>query len=430
MTSHHLRRVALAAASSLLLVTAACGSDSDSSEFSGQPVDDGTSLTMWVRAATGDYSQRLVDAYNDSHDNEVTLTVIPNDQYLQRVGAAAGSNSLPDILVSDVVNSPNYTTKGLLRDITDQVEALPYADRLAQAHIRAATDDGEVYAVPHKVDSSVLYYNKDLFAQAGLDPEAGPTTFDELYHAAKAVAGLGGDVSGFYFAGNCGGCTGYTTFPVAWAAGHDVISDDGQSVDIDNDAFKETFALYGRMYDEGIVVSGAKTDDGATWTAGFLAGNVGILLMGSQLINSLQDVDFDWGVEPLGSPNGAATSTFVGGDVAGISTSSEHADQAWDFLTWTLDEDAQVDVVSKNGDLPVRDDLSDNEYTSADPRRQMIAENLPNGRTPSTLPYGELFNDANGPWVAGFRGAIFGDDPDAALADAQASIQEKLDSTY
>lgn len=426
-----LRRAAVWAAVPLLLVASACsGGSSSSSPASGASPDDGSQLTMWVRSATDDFSQRLVDGYNKSHKNQVKLTVIPNDSYLQKVGAAAGANSLPDIVAADVVYSPNYTKQGLFVDITDRVKKLPYAADLAQAHIQAATNDGKIYAVPHKLDSSVLFYNKDLFKRAGLDPNKPPKSFDDIYNDAKAVKALGGDIHGFYFGGNCGGCTGYTTFPNAWAAGHDVISPDGRKADIDNDAFKATFALYKRMYDEGIVASGAKTEDGSTWSDSFVAGKVGIVMNGSPLISALKAVKFNWAVAPLGSPDGSAISTFVGGDVAGISRSSKHVEQAWDFLSWTLSDSAQVEIVAKNGDLPNRNDLTSNKYTSADPRTKLIADGLKNGRTPSTLPFGELFNDPNGPWVAGLRGAIFGADPNAALAKAQSQIQAKIDGAY
>lgn len=62
------------------------------------------------------------------------------------------------------------------------------------------TDPGDMdglYYVPSSVDTFVLYYNKDVFAEAGLDPESPPTTWDELLAAAKAIkentgkAGLG-----------------------------------------------------------------------------------------------------------------------------------------------------------------------------------------------------------------------------------------------
>src|SRR3954467_4235618 len=106
----------------LALTVAACGSADHKTSTSSNP-DDGTQLTMWVRSATDQFSQRLVDAYNKSHKNHVALTIIPNDNYLTKVGAAAGSHSLPDILAADVVYTPNYTKQGLFQDITADLNA-------------------------------------------------------------------------------------------------------------------------------------------------------------------------------------------------------------------------------------------------------------------------------------------------------------------
>src|SRR5215471_15930826 len=95
------RRAGIAAAMFALTVGLSACSSGGGGQTSTNP-DDGTTLTMWVRSATDQFSQRLVDAYNASHKNHVTLTIIPNDNYLTKVGTAAGSNSLPDILASDV----------------------------------------------------------------------------------------------------------------------------------------------------------------------------------------------------------------------------------------------------------------------------------------------------------------------------------------
>ena len=138
-----LRRAAgVAAVAALALVLAACGSGKTSTTTAASP-DDGTQLTMWVRSATDQFSQRLVDAYNASHKNHVALTIIPNDNYLTKVGAAAGSKSLPDILASDVVYTPNYTKQGLFQDITTELKALPYYSSIAQSHLAVASLDGK-----------------------------------------------------------------------------------------------------------------------------------------------------------------------------------------------------------------------------------------------------------------------------------------------
>lgn len=383
---------------------------------------------MWVRASLAPYSKRLIDDYNSSHKNHVNVTVIPDDSFLQKVGAAAGSNSLPDLLASDVVYARNYVSQGLYQDLTDRVKALPFFASLVQAHLQAASMDGKIYAVPHNVGSSLILINKDLFKKAGLDPEKPPKNFQEIYNDAKKIRALGGDTYGFYFSGNCAGCNGYTAFPYAVAAGHPPLSADGKTADFDNDAFKQAFALYKRMFDEGIVPSGSKTEDGSTWTASFLAGKIGILPAGSfAFAGLLAGAKFDWGVTPLMSPDGSKTSTFVGGDVLGISNSSKQTDAAWSFISWTLSDHAQVEDIAKYGDLPARTDLAGNKYTAKDPRFKATVDGLANGYTPSALPFAELFNTATGPWNAAFRGAVFGPDPAKALKDAQSAIQSKLD---
>ena len=418
----------LAAVFAASLSVAACGSGSDNNTTNNQP-DNGTQLTMWVRSATDQFSKRLVDEYNKTHQNKVALTVIPNDNYLTKVGTAAGSRSLPDILASDVVYTPNYTKQGLFQDISAEIKALPYASSVAKSHLDVASFQGKTFAVPHKLDSSVLFYNKDLFRRAGLDPEKPPKNFAEVLDYSRKITAVGGGVTGFDIAGSCGGCGVYTLFPYAWAAGVKVLSDDGKKVDIDNPTFRQIFGLYKTLTDEKLVDSSDKTQDGSTWPNNFLAGKVGMLALGSPIVGALQEQKiFEWGVAPLMAPDGSKTSTFIGGDVAGISVSSTHKAQAWDFLKWTLEENAQVEIICKNGDLPGRTDLAGNKYTAADPRTKLIADGLANGVTPFALPFGDLFNNPNGPWVETIRGAIYGPDMNKALADGQQKIQSGLDA--
>jgi len=412
----------------LALTVAACGSGDNKTSTSTNP-DDGTQLTMWVRSATDQFSQRLVDAYNSSHKNHVALTIIPNDSYLTKVGAAAGSHSLPDILASDVVYTPNYTKQGLFQDVSADVKALPFYSSIAKSHLDVASYQGKIYAVPHKLDSSVLFYNKDLFKQAGLDPEKAPANFTEMLADARKITALGHGITGFDLAGNCGGCGVYTLFPYAWAAGEPVLSDDGKKVSIDTPAFKSIFGLYKQMSDEKLVDSSDKAQDGSTWPANFEAGKVGILPLGSPIVGDLlKQTKFQWGVAPLMAPDGSGTATFIGGDVAGISATSKHRAQAWDFLKWTLEDNAQVEIIAKNGDLPGRTDLAGNKYTAADPRTKLIADGLKNGHTPFALPFGDLFNNPNGPWLATIRAALYGPGIDPALADGQSKIQAGLDA--
>jgi len=416
-----LRRSALVAAA--LTATALMAGCSGGSGGEGS----GDGLTMWVRHTDGEPVQKLVDLWNSGHDTKIKLTVVPGDSFQQKVGAAAGSNSLPDLLGADVVYSPNYVAQGIFRDITTLADGLPFKDDLSQAHQEATTKDGKVYGLPLLVDSSLMIYNKTLFEQAGLDPAAPPASFAEIYDDAKAIRDtVGGDTYGFYFAGNCPGCLSYTLMPFASAAGTPVLTDDGTTADIDSDAMQATVDLYKRLFDDGIVPSGAQADTGTSWAAGFNAGKIGMVPIGTFNYANLGDVDFEWDVAPFPAPDGSGTSTFVGGDVVGITRSAKNVEAAEEFLAWSLTDEPQLEVWAKNGFLTPRFDLANNPYTADNPPVVKAIEGLKNGYTPATLPYGEIFNSNNGPWLAGLRAGIFSGDPDA-LADAQTKIQKIID---
>ncbi|GAQ51004.1 ABC transporter substrate-binding protein [Streptomyces acidiscabies] len=399
--------VALLAAASL---ATACGSSDDGGGGGGKSsgdVDDGAKLTMWTRAATRPQSEALVKAYNDSHKNKVELTVVPTDDYQAKVGAAAGSRELPDLFASDVVFVPNYTSSGLFADLTSRIDALPFASKLAQSHIKAGTHDGKKYVVPHTLDLSVLFYNKSLYKQAKLDPEKPPTTLAEWDQQARAVNALGGGVNGTFFGGNCGGCGVFTWWPSIWAAGQEVLNDDGTAATLDSPAAKKVYDVYRGWVKDGILAPGAKEETGTTWTGVFPKGKVGVMPMPSTTLG-LMPKNLDLGVAPIPGPDGGK-STFVGGDAIGIAATSKNADQAWNFLAWSLGDDAQVNVVAAHKDVVARTDLASNKFSAADPRLVTVNQLVADGRTPYALKFGQTFNDPNGPWLKLMRDAVFGD---------------------
>lgn len=230
-------------------------------------------------------------------------------------------------------------------------------------------------------------------------------------------------------AGSCGGCNSFSMLPYAWADGVDVFSEDGTKADFDNESFQKVFEMYRTAWDEGLMPSNAKSEDGSTWADGFVQGRIGVEPLGSFAISRLKkESDFEWGVGRLMSPDGNATSAFVGGDVSGISRSSENPAAAWNFIEWTLGEEAQVQILAKSSLLPVRTDLTDNEYTAADPRTKFVADTVAIGQTPFVIPLGEVMNSPNGPWLATVRAGVFGDDPESALAKGQQEIQTALEA--
>ncbi|MFD2350018.1 extracellular solute-binding protein [Nonomuraea ferruginea] len=124
------------------------------------------------------------------------------------------------------------------------------------------------------------------------------------------------------------------------------------------------------------------------------------------------------GVTAIAGPDGGE-STFVGGDSIGISSTSQNADAAWEFLSWTVSDEAQVEVMAKNKDVVARTDLADNKYSAEDPRVVLINSLVGKGETPYALRFGQTFNDPQGPWLRLAREAVFGDAAKAGELNAE-----------
>ena len=402
---------AILAASALVVGLAACSSSGSTpapaESIPAEGVDDGSTLTLWTRAPLEKQAKLLVEAYNDSHENQVELTVVPNDDYVAKVGAAAGSNGLPDLFAADIVYVPNWVEQGLFQDITANIDTMPFKDSINPGHLAAGTVDGEEHVLPFVLDLSMLFWNKELFAEAGLDPEKAPASLEEFAAAAKAVQALDKpDTYGTATGLNCGGCLVFTWFPSIWASGDEVMNEEGTESLLASDTAKDVYSTWKDLWDAGAVLPSSQDEAGPTWTAGFTEGKVGIMPYPATLLSS---TPFDVGVAGLPGPDGG-DSTFVGGDGIGISKDSKLSAQAWNFLNWLMSEDAQVEVLAKNSDVVSRSDLSSNVYSDKDPRLVTINEVAGKGDTPVAMNFQQAFNAPTSPWLTLVRNAVLGDE--------------------
>lgn len=390
----------------------ACGSSSDGG--GGGPI------TMWTRDVTSTQSQALVDAWNASHDRKVNLTVVPAANYLQKIGVAAGANDLPCLMASDVVYTPNFVAKGLLQDITERVNGLSFKSALAPGHLKVSTKDGKVYAVPHTLAVSALFQNDVVLKKAGIDPTKPVTSLEQLDENGQKVAGLGKDFTGVLFPSDSAGTLSFTMFPAMWASGGKPISDDGTSSQLDSPEVTSVFTAFNKMAKDGAAPT-SKTATGATRNDVFATGKVGYVLASNAVLQAVPDSStVKVGVQAIPGTSGGS-STFLGGDTMGISSSCKDADAAWEFLSWSLGDEAQG-VYGKLNQLSVRSDLT----PSTDARIKTLTAVIADGQTPFSLRYAETYNDPQGPALKVFRDALFGDDPAGALQAGNASITASL----
>ncbi len=154
---------------------------------------------------------------------------MPNDDYVAKVGAAAGAGGLPDLFAADIVYVPELGQAGPVQGPDRRRSTVcPSRTRSTRVTSTAGTLDGKEHVLPFVLDLSMMFWNKDLFKEAGLDPDKGPTTLAEFATDAKKIQalhkpGVYGTATGL----NCGGCLVFTWFPSVWASGDQVMNPAG-----------------------------------------------------------------------------------------------------------------------------------------------------------------------------------------------------------
>ena len=259
------------AAASRLMGLAACGGSDDQqpggeATVAANPegIDDGAKLTLWTRAALEAQAKALVKAYNESHKNQVELTDRPHRR-LPGPGRCGGRQRRPAGPVRRRHRlRPQLDSSGPLRRHHRAASPRCRCRRVNQSHITAGTYEDKKYVVPFILDLSVIFYNKDLYREAGLDPEKGPPPWPSS-RSTRWPEAEQADVYGTYFGGNCGGCDVFTWWPIDLGQRRGGDERRRHRLEPQRRRRQEGVRHLPELLRGGIVAPGAKDETGATW---------------------------------------------------------------------------------------------------------------------------------------------------------------------
>ena len=391
---------------------------------------DAAEITMWVRSTTEAYSTAMVKAYNETHPDKVILNLIPNEQFVAKVGTAIAGGSPPDLMSIDLIYVPTFARGEELTDVTALAKALPYYDKLSPSHLRLSTFEGKLFAVPYSAEASFLMYDKALFRKAGLDPEAPPKTWAEVRADAEKITALGNGTFGYYFPGNTAGNNVFTFLPLIWAAGGDVISDDGSKATLNSPAVSGALDHLRALWAAKAIPPSARNDGAENIISTPASGKVGLWAGGAFTMTGLRRLspNMEVGATFIPGEKPGQWSSFAGGDSIAIPRGSKQPKLAWDFIQWTYSPEVQVGILARNNALPVRTDLAKNEFSERNPVYLVAAEAMAKGRTPYSFVYNDLLNSPQGPFLRMLQRAVFDGDVPGAVAEAQKRFQQIIDT--
>ncbi len=137
--------------------------------------------------------EKVANDYMAMHPNvTIDITVLENEAFKQRIVTNMQAGDPPDLFQS-WGGGPlwQFADAGLLRDISDELEGEWRDSFSAQSAVEMFGQDGEYYGVPWSWGAVVMWYNKELFEQAGLDPENPPATWEEFLEVVQALKDAG-----------------------------------------------------------------------------------------------------------------------------------------------------------------------------------------------------------------------------------------------
>lgn len=430
---HKQRLLVVAVLGVAALLAAACGGSSGSSSSQSTKtfgVNATGTVHFWARQATDGPAKALVAAFNATHKNlKVVLHLTPPNDDTSQLATAIRAGSVPDVVGLNDIDVPEFSHQNALMNLTKYIDALPYKTSLSPGHLKLATYNGQDYGLPYLADLSVLWYNKKLFKEAGLNPNDPPTSYAQIVSDAKKITALGHGIYGFSFAGDCQGCLGFTMLPSLWAAGQHMINGPlgNQTVNVANDApLKTMLAAYHTMWAGHMTPVADQTQNGLTWGADFEAGKVGILPgdygFATKLTNQAEFAD-----APLPAVNGGAYSTFDGGDDFVIPAGAPNASGAWEFIKWALEPQQQGKYPSE-GMTPIRTDVLTPAFAKTNPDDAVALRALAKGSVEYTLAYDAVFNEPGSPWFKMFEEAVYNGNVSGAISSGQTNIQSTVTS--
>ena len=176
----------------LALVLAAATAMSLTTGAAVSAKEDRIEIEFWhaMGSSNGELIQELTDAFNESQD-KIFVKAVHQGSYTEastKLQAALSAGEAPVAAQMEIGSLGLFADAGVLVNLQDYVDAEDFdLDDFMPGLLDASYYNDELIALPHSRSLPVLYYNKDKFAEAGLDAENPPQTWDEVKEAAAAL---------------------------------------------------------------------------------------------------------------------------------------------------------------------------------------------------------------------------------------------------
>lgn len=352
-----------------LLVLTACAGEKAAETPTVKPVAIETStpsrmikLEFWyaLGGSSGEAVEALVEQFNASHPS-IQVNATYQGAYAQIMGKVwnviFAEQTLPH--VAHLGGAPLLGATDSIVPIADFTDGPNGIDRsqIHDAFWEYNSAGGQIWSMPFNNSVPVLYYNRDLFVAAGLDPDKPPTTWDEVIeYGQKLTQDTDGNGQIDQWGFNTHSNTHWHLSTMFLENGASIINEEQTEVLYNSPKAVEMLQLWGDMVNEYQIMPPGQHQEAK---GDFLAGKSGMLLYSSSGIPSTaEEVAFELGVAMIPTIAGRDTVAPIGGGSLVIFKNEDQAilDAAWEFVKFMTSPEGSFYLSTHTGYVPIYKD--------------------------------------------------------------------------
>lgn len=234
----------------LLLVVAACSSSSgegkkEETGGEGKPVE----IEFWygLGSEADKKMKEIIQGFNDSQDDYVVKAVpqASYDETYQKLQAAIASKTAPGVFITGGAQMHDLASKQAITPLNEYLAEDVKEEDFLDVFIAPTKMDGQYYGLPAYGTTQVMYYRKDLYEQAGIDPEEALSSWENLAKASKEM-----QQKGLVDYGHLPMWNQNNLIDLALSNGGSILNEDGTKVMIDSEAWVQSWEFIRKQIHE------------------------------------------------------------------------------------------------------------------------------------------------------------------------------------
>lgn len=371
-----------------------CGSKDDGKKDAATKTEkgDGKEITFMI-PDWGVPSDEMLQGFTEDTGIKVTVNEVGWDDIRDKVAiAASGGEAAADVVEVDWSWVGEMNSAGWLEplDFSDE-------DKADMPTLGTFTIDDKVLAAPYANDYRIAYYNKEHFANAGI--EKAPETWTEVYDAIKKIKEAGISEYPFTMPMNADESATTSMMWMSFANGGKVFNDDNT---LNEEAVMETLNFEKKVVDEELVDPAVKTSSGMDCYRKLTSGEASFMVGPTKFVglsNNPEECSVVGQIEAILLPGKDAVSdkTMPLPEAVGVTKFSKNKEAAKEFVAWYTSADTQKELYAANSSIPTRNSVLEdliNDGTIENPGAMLEEAKLIQSPFPNGVPdyYSEMTN--------------------------------------